>query len=226
MARPHEHRARPAGGTPDAYLLPDMRTSLIASLLFAAIAGCTGTGTGSVSYSASVSPPPLVYINADVQVIEDYDQPVFYSENLYWRYDNGVWYRSQYHTRGWVRVTVVPAQIRRIDRPTAYVRYRGTARAAAVRDQRRATPPPAPAPVVRDHRQEEKREIREERREIKQEQQEDRRERKEDLQDAKRERKEDQQDAKRERKEDQQEKKQDRKDDRKDHKDHGKNHKH
>jgi hypothetical protein len=167
-----------------------MRTTLLGLSLVAAItAGCTGSG--SVRYSAEVTTPPLVYVSDDVQVIEDYDQPVFYSANMYWRYDNGVWFSSRYHTRGWVRVETVPVSIRRIDRPTAYVHYRASAHTPVVRDHRDPMPapepvvrdhrdappppPPTPAPVVRDHRdekeekREEKREIKEEKREIKEE---------------------------------------------------------
>lgn len=72
-----------------------------------------------------VEPSAMVYVNSDVQVIEDYDYPVFYSTGLYWRYDGGTWYSSSYHDRGWNESREVPVTIRRIDRPTAYVHYRG-----------------------------------------------------------------------------------------------------
>ena len=133
-----------------------MRTSLVKACLFAALAsGCTGSG--QVTYSAGVSPPQLVEISPGVQVIVDYDEPVFYSDDFYWRYDAGVWYRSRYHTRGWTRVQAPPPRIRQIDRPTAYIHYRGGAQAGpVVRDHRDyqppPPPPPAPAPVVREHR--------------------------------------------------------------------------
>lgn len=119
--------------------------------------GCAGSGTGTVHYSASaqVTTPEMVYIDEDVQVVADYHEPVFYTDNYYWRYDNGVWYRSDNHVRGWVRVEVVPPRIRRIDRPQVYVRYRGRGdvrgRGPVVRDHRTRTPPTG-SPVVRDHR--------------------------------------------------------------------------
>lgn len=199
-----------------------MRTRLLSSLLFIAIAGgCAATGSGSAHYSASVTTPRLLFVTTDVQVIENHHEPIFFSSNYYWRYDNGVWYRSTYHTRGWVRVSVVPMQIRRIERPTAYVYYRGKANARAAVVQ----PTPAAAPVIRDHR-DEKREMQEDRREIKQELKE---ERKQDQQQAKEERREVKEERKQDRKE---ERKEDRKDakDAKDHakghgNDHGKSHK-
>jgi hypothetical protein len=129
-----------------------MRTSIVKVVLFAALAaGCTGTG--QVTYSAGVGPPPLVEISPGVQVIADYDEPVFFSDDFYWRFDGGVWYRSRYHTRDWVRVEAPPPRIRQIDRPTAYIHYHAGARVDG-RDHRgyQPPPPPPPAPVVRDHR--------------------------------------------------------------------------
>lgn len=108
-------------------------------------AGCTGTGyvetRGTARYS---SQPSMVYIEPGVYVMEDYHQPVFYTDGYYWLYDDGYWYQSTYYTGGWsrVRVNYVPRSVRRIDRPRSYVRYRAPA------DRRRFDRPPA----VRDHR--------------------------------------------------------------------------
>ncbi len=130
---------------------PLLATATSVLLMFGV--GCAGSA--QYSATATVETPRLILIEPDVQVVADYDQPVFYSENYYWRYDNGVWYRSNSHLRGWVRFEAVPARIRRIDRPTAYIRYRGEARGTAngqVRDHRDHQPPPPPAyqppPVV------------------------------------------------------------------------------
>ena len=95
----------------------------ISSLLFVLLP--VVAPSGSARYSASVTTPRLVYVSV-VQVIEDYDEPIFYSSNMYWRYDGGVWYQSRYHTSGWVRVTSPPAPILRIERPAMYVHYRGS----------------------------------------------------------------------------------------------------
>jgi hypothetical protein len=141
------------------------------ALLFAAVvAGCTGTGSVQYAATADVYTPELVQIEPDIQVVADYDQPVFYSEGVYWRYDSGTWYRSPYYNRGWIRIATPPVRIRQIQRPEAYVHYRAhegdrrerEARAyqpgPEVRDHRtNPPPPPAPAPVttgpdVRDHR--------------------------------------------------------------------------
>jgi hypothetical protein len=106
--------------------------ALTASLLFV---GCTGTLSGEVTT------PSMVYIDSDVRVIADYDEPIFYTNSFYWRQSGGVWYRSSRHSGGWV-VYSAPAAILRIERPSAYVHYRASAsvnqdrRPAAVRETR------------------------------------------------------------------------------------------
>lgn len=106
-------------------------------------AGCAGSGRATYVASASYSAPELAYVSPGVYVIADYNEPVFYSNNLYWRYNNGIWYSSNYHTGGW-RYSRPPSALVTIDRPYAYVRYRPSTRYIVrgdgrihVRDQRR-----------------------------------------------------------------------------------------
>lgn len=118
-----------------------MQTSLLHSVLFVALAGgCAGSG--QFTYASTATPPNLVVISPGVQVIADYDEPIFYSGNYYWRNQGGFWYRSSSYTRGWARVQVAPVAIMRIEQPSAYIRYRagGSARVHA------------PAANARDHR--------------------------------------------------------------------------
>jgi hypothetical protein len=131
--------------------------ALVALGLSFTVAGCVVHGAARVHGHAHVEPPQLVHVSPGVQVVYDYHEPVFYSDGFYWRYHSGVWYRSSYHSHGWVRYSRVPRTIARIDRPQTYVRYRGNARA---RTRVHSAPPPrhaparhAPArPAVRDHR--------------------------------------------------------------------------
>jgi hypothetical protein len=90
----------------------------IAALVAGGISGCYATATTADPYG-----PDLVYAAPGVQVIADYNEPIFYSDGLYWRYYGGAWYRSSYYTGGWVYARP-PVAIMRIDRPTAYVHYR------------------------------------------------------------------------------------------------------
>jgi hypothetical protein len=102
-------------------LLPGLA---IAALLFGTQAGCTAR----VSYAASTPPASLVAVGPGVWVVYDYHQPVFFSNGYYWLWSGGYWHQSQYVDYGFSRVHVsrVPPTVVRIDRPNAYVRYRGT----------------------------------------------------------------------------------------------------
>src|SRR5450432_2625854 len=103
------------------------RLILIASLLTTlGLAGCYSEEPGiAVGYSAGYAAPQMEVVSPGVQVISDYDYPVFYSDGFYWRYDGGMWYRSGYWNRGWGVSYNVPVGVRGINRPEAYAHYRG-----------------------------------------------------------------------------------------------------
>ena len=113
---------------PNAFLLAAMLT----------VGGCAA----GVAYEPPPASPELVYVSPGVQVIADYNEPIFYSDNFYWRNDGGVWYRSRYHTGGWAVATPPPA-VSRIDRPRGYVHYRPAGWVA------HRPPPRGPAPIAR-----------------------------------------------------------------------------
>ena len=161
---------------------------LVSSLLFV---GCTGSA--QVRGSASVSTPELVYVSPGVQVIADYREPIFYSDRYYWRFDGHVWFRSTSYTSGWVRYQA-PVAILRIERPSAYIHYRGSARASTA-------PQSAPA-MTHEQRKDEHEAQKEERREIKAEQKEARQEQKEEQKEERKEQKEERKEAKKEAKKD------------------------
>jgi hypothetical protein len=105
--------------------------AVTASLL---LVGCTGT------FSGEVTTPSMVYIDSDVRVVADYDEPIFYTNNFYWRQTNGVWYRSSRHSGGWA-VYAAPTAILRIERPTAYVRYKSPSVRETRKDNNRPNQP-------------------------------------------------------------------------------------
>ena len=127
-----------------------MRLFIFGLLLTAA---CAGSGSATVGYHASGGAvygssyhPDLVYVSPGVQVVADYHEPVFYTDGYYWRYYNGIWYRSHVYTGGWSYASP-PRTLLRIERPHAYVRYRPhgyVSRRPVYRDDRR--------PVYRDNR--------------------------------------------------------------------------
>jgi hypothetical protein len=114
-----------------------MRFAKLSSLLMVVLlaTGCAG-GWG---YG-----PELVYAAPGVRVIADYDEPIFYADNFYWRFDGVTWYRSTYYTGGWTYAPP-PSAIRQIERPRDYAHYRPSGWIAR-RDSNRA------APVVRERR--------------------------------------------------------------------------
>ncbi len=173
--------------------------------------------------------PDLVEVSPGVWVVEDYDEPVFWSDGWYWRYYGGVWYRSSYHTGGWVTYRA-PRAIVSIRAPHTYVRYHATGNvryrsgprgAVRVRDHRDNGYHRGPS--VRDHR-DARRDAREDRRDARQEWREDRRdarkdareERRDERKDAREEHREDRKDAREERRDERKEWREDRKEERKD----------
>ncbi len=135
-----------------------MRRILLITFVLATAAltsGCVVRG----QVRARSTAPELVYVRPGVQVVYDHDEPVFYSDSYYWRYHNGLWYRSSVHYGGWTRARSVPVAVRRVDNPRTYVRYRGRGsvqRGPAVRDHRRndrgRSVDRQRGPAVRDHR--------------------------------------------------------------------------
>jgi hypothetical protein len=92
----------------------------------ASLAGCAATGEVEYAGEVRVTSPELVMISPGVQVVADADEPLFYSEGMYWLYRDGYWYRSDSYRGGFARVdfVMVPVVIRTIERPQLYVQYR------------------------------------------------------------------------------------------------------
>lgn len=122
-----------------------MRHSRLLSLVVGvALAGCTGA---AVRGTVTVDTPDLVYVGPGVQVIADYDEPIFFADGFYWYYYGTSWYRSSYYTGGWVAasppsvfVSINPQRYRHY-RPANYVSHRRPVPSNRVQ-----------RPVVRDHR--------------------------------------------------------------------------
>ena len=119
----------------------------IHAIFAAALAtGCAGTIGYSTSASGGYYGPELVYAGPGVQVIADYDEPIFFADSFYWRFYGGAWYRSTTYTGGWGYAQPPPAIVR-IERPERYTHYRpdGWTRGRGQpvrdhRDQRQPTP--------------------------------------------------------------------------------------
>jgi hypothetical protein len=95
-----------------------------AAMMASACTGEVQTRGTVVATSDGYYEPDLVYVSPGVSVIADYDEPVFFSDNYYWRYNGGRWYRSTSYNRGWTYYSAPPRAIVGIDRPYAYRHYR------------------------------------------------------------------------------------------------------
>ena len=124
------------------------------------------------------APPPMVVVQPGVQVVQDYDDEVFFVDNWYWHRREGHWFRTRTHTGGWVMVEerAVPRTIY-VMPEGRYRRWHGAAPVVApvVGPPRGGVVvmPPPPGPVIREERREERRE---DRREDRRDRREDRRE--------------------------------------------------
>ena len=50
------------------------------------------------------APPPLVVVEPGVQVVDNYDEEVFFVDGFYWHHNGPNWYRTNAYTGGWVLV--------------------------------------------------------------------------------------------------------------------------
>jgi len=66
----------------------------------------------------------LVEVSPGVEVVADYDEPVFFADDFYWAFRGGVWYSSPWYRGGWVRAEHVPDHIGHIEHPEMYRHYR------------------------------------------------------------------------------------------------------
>jgi hypothetical protein len=105
-----------------------MKRLLLLAILVGVGGGCYSEEPAvgvSYGYGYGYAAPEMEYVGPGVQVISDYDYPVFYSDGFYWRWDGGNWYRSGFYNRGWGVAYNVPIGIRGIARPEAYAHFHG-----------------------------------------------------------------------------------------------------
>jgi hypothetical protein len=96
-----------------------LRMVLVAALL---LPGCyAGVSTQGAAYAAG---PELVVVSPGVEVVADYDRPIFYADGLYWWSSGGVWYQSNWYGGGWVRARHVSPRVYVIAHPEHYAHYR------------------------------------------------------------------------------------------------------
>lgn len=109
---------------------------LLIPVLFALAPACMGEAQISSTGPSGSASVDMVEVNSGVYAVTNYDEPVFFADNYYWRLYGNEWYRSNWYTGGWARATP-PVAVLRVDRPTRYVHYRPHARdRVVIRDNR------------------------------------------------------------------------------------------
>ena len=73
---------------------------------------------GGPGYADGAPAVGYVSVAPGVEVVSDYDYPVFFTGGLYWRSFGGVWYSSGMYNGGWAINYNVPIGVRGIARPS------------------------------------------------------------------------------------------------------------
>lgn len=117
----------------------------LGSVLFSVVVGLAGLAPSAcapahVRVTAAVTTPRLVMVSPGIWIVEDHPYAVYYADGFYWRYVDGIWYRSPYYDDGftYVDVTIVPRIVIGAYRPV-HVRYRAPVHVHA-------------RPIIHDHR--------------------------------------------------------------------------
>jgi hypothetical protein len=98
---------------------------LLLTAAFATATGCYAddnaqyAGDGGGDESAD-----LVEVSPGVEVIADYNEPIFFADDLYWVNRGGIWYSSGWYGGGWARAGYVSPRIGGIVHPEGYAHYR------------------------------------------------------------------------------------------------------
>ena len=101
--------------------------SLLVSTLFVAAGGAAGcyAETSGPQYAAEDDGNgDLVEVSPGVEVLADYDEPIFFADDLYWVNRGGIWFSSPWYGGGWGRAERVPEHISGIAHPEGYAHYR------------------------------------------------------------------------------------------------------
>ncbi len=100
---------------------------LVLALGLAAVAGPAAAEAHVwIQMNLPVALPPLVVVQPGVQVVQDYDEEIFFSGGFYWVQRDGYWYRARDPRARWyyVRPAYVPVAIARMP-PGQYRHWHG-----------------------------------------------------------------------------------------------------
>jgi len=137
-----------------------MRKLLFAAVLFAAPASALAQVHVAVNLGWT-APPPVVEVSPGVQVVQDYDEEVFFTNGRYWVERGGAWYWTQDYRGHWIPAgpQPVPLFLRNHHRGQ-YRHWKHVERRHAVRIERAEHHEAVRRAEVRHERREERREER------------------------------------------------------------------
>jgi hypothetical protein len=101
-----------------------MRKLALLALVVPGLAFSQVSMSAGIRFDLPVVLPQLVVVTPGVLVVPEVEHEVFFVNGVYWARDDGRWYRSRSHRRGWVVAPyrVVPVSIREIP-PGHYKRW-------------------------------------------------------------------------------------------------------
>ena len=112
----------------------DMKNLLVRTVLVSALfagVGCYSEERGpAYAGGGEEESGDLVEVSPGVEVIADYDEPIFFADDYYWVNRGGLWYSSSWYGGGWGRAQNVPVHVQGIVHPEGYRHYRPTGYAA------------------------------------------------------------------------------------------------
>ena len=131
-----------------------LRALTLTLILAAFLAPSTPRAQATVRVEIALpAAPPLVVVQPGVQVVADFDEEVFFSDNAYWLRRDGRWYRSHEPRAAFVFVDtrIVPRALVTLE-PGQYRHYRAAAAPAPAYPPQpppRMAPAPPPPPPTR-----------------------------------------------------------------------------
>ncbi len=99
--------------------------SIVLGSSLIAATGCVAEETPPVYYEGTdEGGADLVEVSPGVEVIADYDEPIFFADDYYWVNRGGLWYWSTWYGGGWAINHHPPGEVIHIDHPEHYAHYR------------------------------------------------------------------------------------------------------
>ena len=78
----------------------------------------------SIAATSRFESSELIEVDPEIRVVADADKPMFHIVGEYWLFHDAGWYHAPSVRGPWVMEPRPPWQVRKIDQPYAFIRYR------------------------------------------------------------------------------------------------------